>query len=193
VFESLRCRRRDRAATDPHLSRLAKTRSRASPYRCGGFRPEIDMRSIARFVAIACALVGPFVIAGNSIAQQAAKPAPAQKPAATAPEQPALSTLAAARAPELSSAGIRSVHARTGKQRRDIQVATEWGPVYFAWPKGVTPAPFELVVDKAAVKVVAPSYSDKDQALYAKAFDAVLPEAVRRANEMKAQAQRPKR
>jgi hypothetical protein len=92
-----------------------------------------------------------------------------------------------------SKGGIRSVAARTGKQRRDIQVTTDWRPLYFAWPKGVSPAPFELRVDKASLKVAPSSYAEKDQPLYAKAFDAVLPEAVRHANELRAQALRPKR
>lgn len=106
----------------------------------------------------------------------------------------ALAPLVAPRIGDLSAAGVQKVVARTGKNKRDIQVFTQWGSVYFAWPKGVTPVAFEIYVEAPdAFDVTAAGYSEATKAHYASAFDAVLPLAIRSANTARAQAQRPKR
>jgi len=107
--------------------------------------------------------------------------------------QPALVTHVAPRGPELAAAGIKSIAARTGRQRRDIQVVTAFGPGYFAWPKGATPAIFEIEVEAANnVEVWTSSYTPADEARYRAAIDAVIPEAVRTAARVRAQMTRPK-
>jgi hypothetical protein len=124
-------------------------------------------------------------------------PAWAQQP--SAPTQAdatfaALSPVVAARTAELSAAGVKKIVARTGKGKRDIQVLTQWGPAYLAWPKNVTPVTFEVYVEAPnAFDVIADGYSDANKARYAAAFDALVPPAVRAANSLRAQAQRPKR
>lgn len=71
---------------------------------------------------------------------------------------------------------------------------TEWGPAYFAWPKGVAPALFEIYVAKnGAAEVYTEGYGDGNKARYAAAYDAVVPEAVRQAGIVRAWAQRPRK
>ena len=107
--------------------------------------------------------------------------------------QPALVKHVAPRGPELAAAGIKGIAARTGRQRRDIQVVTAFGPGYFAWPKGATPAIFEIEVEAANnVEVWTSSYTPADEARYRAAIDAVIPEAVRTAARVRAQMTRPK-
>lgn len=134
-----------------------------------------------------------------ALAAALAAPALAQQPAggpATAGEwtlQPALVKHVAPRGPELAAAGIKSIAARTGRQRRDIQVVTAFGPGYFAWPKGATPAIFEIEVEAANnVEVWTTGYTPADEARYRAAIDAVIPEAVRAAARVRAQMTRPK-
>lgn len=128
-----------------------------------------------------------------------AAPALAQ-PAAAGPAsagewtlQPVLVKHVTPRGPELAAAGIKSIAARTGRQRRDIQVVTAFGPGYFAWPRGATPAIFEIEVEAANnVEVWTSSYTPADEARYRAAIDAVIPEAVRTAARVRAQMTRPK-
>ena len=126
-----------------------------------------------------------------------AAPAWAQAPAAPKSQADvvwdALSPLVAPRVAELHAAGVQKVVARTGRNRRDIQVSTRWGTTYFGWPKGVTPAEFELSVDgPALINLVAPKYTDALRPTYKTAFDAVLPQAVKAANQARIDASRPK-
>lgn len=139
-----------------------------------------------RIRALVCAFA-MLLVAPGAIAQPAAGGAPAAKP------DPGLSALAASRAADLNAAGVQKIVARTGKNKRDIQVLTTWGPAYFGWPKGASPAPFELVVKgNNAVAVSASGYTDAKRAQYASALDAIVPEAVRVASELRAKATRPK-
>jgi len=133
------------------------------------------------------------VLAVPAWAQQpAAAGASAQTQAAAAWD--ALSPLVGPHTAALSAAGVEEVVARTGKNRRDIQVITRWGPAYFPWPKGVTPVAFYVYVKAPyAFDVTADGYKDANKARYAAAFDAVLPQAVSSANALRAQATRPKR
>jgi hypothetical protein len=106
----------------------------------------------------------------------------------------ALAPLVAPRSAELSAAGVQKVVARTGKNKRDIQVITRWGPAYFPWPKGVTPVTFEVYIEAAnKLDVIADGYIEANKARYAAAFDAVFPLAIQSANAARIQAQRPKR
>lgn len=117
----------------------------------------------------------------------------ASKPSPAAPVQHALVALAAPLAAELSSAGINRIVARTGEQRRDIQVMTAHGPVYFAWPSHVTPVEFVIDVGENGVPTVrADGYTEAEKARYAAAMDAIVPEAVRQVRSNNAWATRPR-
>lgn len=106
----------------------------------------------------------------------------------------ALSPLVGPHTAALSAAGVTDVIARTGKNKRDIEVLTKWGPAYFAWPKGVTPVTFAIYVEAPRkFDVTADGFTEANKALYAAAFDAVLPQAVSSANAVRARAQAPKR
>ncbi len=144
----------------------------------------MSKRSILLTAFAAAALAAP------ALAQQAAA-GPASAGEWTL--QPALVKHVTPRGPELAAAGIKSIAARTGRQRRDIQVVTAFGPGYFAWPRGATPAIFEIEVEAANnVEVWTSSYTPADEARYRAAIDAVIPEAVRTAARVRAQMTRPK-
>ena len=113
--------------------------------------------------------------------------------AAVETHEPALSALVAPQAAQLRAAGIQSILTRTGKHRRDIQVLTQWGPAYFAWPKGVTPVLFEIYLAKdGTTEVYTENYSDNAKARYVAAFNALIPEAVRQSQLTRAAAQKPR-
>lgn len=148
----------------------------------------MNLKSI---VVVALALAA--VLAVPVAAQQPA-PAPGSADAKAEATFTALAPLVAPHTAELAAAGVQKVVARTGKNRRDIQVLTRWGPAYFPWPKDVTPVTFDLyVAAENRLDIVAGGYTDATKARYAAAFDAVLPQAVRVANAARAQAQRPRR
>jgi hypothetical protein len=110
-----------------------------------------------------------------------------------APVQHALTTLVTPHAAELSSVGINRIVARTGEQRRDIQVMTANGPVYFAWPAGVTPVEFVIDFGEGGAPTVrAEDYADADKARYTAAMDAILREAARQVRSNNAWATRPR-
>ncbi len=135
------------------------------------------------------------VVAAALSAPGLAQPAPAPAPPTQADRTfAALAPVVAPRTAELSAAGVQKIVARTDKGKRDIQVMTRWGPTYFPWPKGVTPVAFEVYVEAPnKFDVIAEGFADADKARYAAAFDAVVPQAVRSANALRAQAQQPKR
>ena len=96
----------------------------------------------------------------------------------------------------MHAAGVRSIGARIGKGRRDIQVETPYGYAYFAWPKNVTPIEFAIYLKVGATiyaSVYAADYTGADRARYAAAFDAIIPEAIRQAGVARAATQRPRR
>ena len=141
------------------------------------------MRSIRRVLLLLIACLG------GATAFAASSPTTPPPP----PVQPALEPLVAPRAAELNSVGIQRIVTRTGKQRRDIQVMTGYGPVYFAWPKNATPMAFVIEVGKGgAITVRAEGYTEANKASYSAAIDAVIPEAVRRTRSNNAWATRPK-
>ncbi len=128
-------------------------------------------------------------IAGASALSAAA----ATAPAGGAIAQPALEALAAPHTARLRDAGIHRIVARPGHGWRDLQVLTAWGAIYFAWPRDVAAASFDVEVGGGGpVTVRAPGAAPADQARYAAAFDAVFAEAVRRAHEVRASAERPR-
>ena len=151
----------------------------------------MSKRSILLAALAAAALAAP------ALAQQPA-PTAGTGAAGSAPAgdwtlQPALVKHVAPRGPELAAAGIKGIAARTGRQRRDIQVVTQFGPAYFAWPKGAVPAVFEIEVEAANnVEVWTTGYASADEARYRAAIDAVIPDAVRAAARVREQATRPK-
>jgi hypothetical protein len=119
--------------------------------------------------------------------------AAADAPARPAARQPALVALVAPHAVELSEAGIEKIIARSGNQRFAIQVLTIYGPGYFAWPQGTTPAMFEIDVGpRFTLTVRAAGYTEANHAQYVTAFDTILPQAVRLANDIRARALRPR-
>ena len=149
----------------------------------------MNVAALLVVVQIALALAAP------ALAQQA-HPAggggTATAPAAVSSSS-ALTALVAPRAADLRAAGVQRIVARTGKQRRDIQIVTAYGTKYLAWPKGLTPAPFQLDVGSGAnLRVHADGYAEANRERYAAAFDAIIPEAIRFADEAKARVQRPK-
>jgi hypothetical protein len=145
------------------------------------------MESVMQLHSLLIAAAAATILA-PAWAQQS--PAPTQAEATLA----ALSPIVAPSTAELSTAGVQKIVARMGKGKRDIQVLTQWGPAYLAWPKNVTPVTFEIYIEAPdAFDVIAPGYSDANKARYAAAFEAVFPPAVRSANALRAQAQRPKR
>jgi hypothetical protein len=151
----------------------------------------MNAKSVVLFTLMATALAVPALAQQPGATSGGAKSAPPVVAAAAV--QPALAPLVAPRAAELSAAGIGKIVARTGKKRRDIQVATQYGSAYFAWPKNVTPVTFEIEVGQGgAVTVRANDYTEANRARYAAAFDAVLTESVRQANIARAYAQRPR-
>lgn len=104
--------------------------------------------------------------------------------ATTAPSRADLAALVTPRAAELRAAGIQRIAARAAREPLSIQVLTTAGPIYFAWPANVAPAPFVLEEARGGVTYDVRAEGDaSDRARYAAAFDAVLPEAVRRAQQ----------
>jgi hypothetical protein len=140
------------------------------------------LRHVIGWAVIVASLLGSSGIAAQG--SGARNPAP--------PPQAALTGHVAPRTAELGAVGIQKISARTGMHRRDIQVLSQWGTIYFPWPKDVKPAPFELEVGKAGAAVRAPGYTDADRARYTAAIDAVLPIAIRRADEAKLNRTRPR-
>ena len=148
-------------------------------------------RSILLAALVAAALAAP--VLAQQPAPTAGSGAAGSGPAGDWTLQPALVKHVTPRGPELAAAGIKSIAARTGRQRRDIQVVTQFGPAYFAWPKGAVPAVFEIEVEAASnVEVWTTGYASADEARYRAAIDAVIPEAVRAAARVREQATRPK-
>jgi hypothetical protein len=148
----------------------------------------MDVR-IPALAALALALVAVAPLAQPAAAATKSSPTAS----AAAPAQPALAALVQARGAELAAAGIESIVARTGKQRRDLQVRSRYGPIYFGWPKGVKPVTFELTVGQGGTVTVKAQGGDAtglDD--YRAAFDAVIPQAIRLARDAKARAERPR-
>jgi hypothetical protein len=115
-----------------------------------------------------------------------------QQAAPATPAQADLAPLVAARAGPLNDAEVRSILARTAKQRRDIRVSTRYGVSYFAWPKNVTPVAFEIDLSSGSPVVRAEKYTSAKKATYEVAFDAILPAAAQQAEILRARALRPK-
>jgi hypothetical protein len=141
------------------------------------------MPAPARWVVLAASLL----FAGGAFAQPGTSSTRAPPPI-----QSALSQHVAPRAAELAAVGIQKINARTGMKRRDIQVLSQYGTIYFPWPEGVTPATFELDNGKGGPMVRAAGYTDAERTRYVAAIDAVLPVAIKRADEAKVNRTRPK-
>ena len=114
-------------------------------------------------------------------------------PAPEAPAQPGLVALVASRDAAVRDSGIQQIVARTGKAKRDIQVLTLYGPLYFAWPKNVAPVPFELYFNAGGDTAgFAHDFTDATRPTFSAALDAILPQAMRGAASARAHAQRPR-
>ena len=151
----------------------------------------MSKRSILLAALVAAALAAP--VLAQQPAPTAGSGAAGSGPAGDWTLQPALVKHVAPRGPELAAAGIKGIAARTGRQRRDIQVVTQFGPAYFAWPKGSAPAIFEIEVEAASnVEVWTTGYTPADEARYRSAIAGVIPAAVRAAARVWEQARRPK-
>ena len=118
---------------------------------------------------------------------------PDVSPAPEAPAQPGLVALVASRDAAVRDSGIQQIIARTGKAKRDIQVLTLYGPLYFAWPKNVAPVPFELYFNAGGDTAgFAHDFTDATRPTFSAALDAILPLAMRGAASARAHAQRPR-
>src|SRR3954465_14562061 len=90
------------------------------------------------------------LLAGSATVPALAQgPAPVARPAAATAAQSDLAPLVAAHARAMQDVGIQKIAARTGKQKRDIQVMTRYGVSYFGWPKNTPRVPFEIQADDA--------------------------------------------
>ena len=135
-----------------------------------------------RRLVVAAALVLPL--------SARAQPAPAGK--GEAPSQPGLLALVQPRIPQLRDAGVTQIVGRTGN-RNNVQVLTRSGPAYLRWPRGVTPQAFELYFNTDGSNgAFATGYSDADKAAWSAMLDAVIPQAIRQAAQLRANATRPK-
>ena len=94
----------------------------------------MSKRSILLAALAAAALAAP--VLAQQPAPTAGTGAAGSGPAGDWTLQPALVKHVAPRGPELAAAGIKGIAARTGRQRRDIQVVTQFGPAYFAMAEG---------------------------------------------------------
>ena len=108
----------------------------------------------------------------------------AQTPARTIKAvQPGLAEVTGPRVNEAAAAGIQKISATTSK----IEVHSPWGNINFGWPKNVKPVAFTIEHAKAAntVTVSAPGFTDANKADYKAAFEAVIPEAIAKAQAQK--------
>lgn len=117
-------------------------------------------------------------------AQQAA--APAVTPTVKA-VQPGLLEVTGPRVNEAIAAGIQKISATPGKGARSVEVASPWGNIYFAYPKDVKPVAFTIEHAKKAntVTVSAPGFTEANKADYKAAVDAIVPKAIKDAQEQK--------
>ena len=109
----------------------------------------------------------------------------AQTPARTIKAvQPGLAEVTGPRVNEAAAAGIQKITATTSK----IEVHSPWGNLNFGWPKNVKPVAFTIEHAKAAntVTVSAPGFTEATRADYKAAFEAVIPEAIAKAEAQKA-------
>ena len=139
------------------------------------------MDAIRRLLVVA-ALVAPL--------PALAQPAPAGRAEAT--QQPGLVALVQPRIAQIRDAGITQIVGRTGA-RNNIQVLTRSGPAYMRWPRGVTPRAFELYFNSDGSNAAfASDFSDQDRAAWSALLDAVIPQALKDAAQLRANATRPK-
>ena len=103
--------------------------------------------------------------------------------ATTAQSRADLAPLVAQRTADLRAAGIQRISTRTAREALSIQVLTTSGPIYFAWPANVAPASFVLEEAQGGTAYEMRTDGEGDRARYAAALDAVIPEAVRRAQQ----------
>jgi hypothetical protein len=125
------------------------------------------------------ARINAWVVAASCAIGAACMPAGAT----TAQSRDDLATLVTPRAADLRAAGIQRISARAAREPLSIQVLTTSGPIYFAWPANVAPAPFVLEEARGGSAYNVRAEGGGDAARYAAAFDAVIPEAVRRAQQ----------
>jgi hypothetical protein len=139
---------------------------------------------------------GRWIAIGWLCAGSLVAPALAQQPAAPAAKASANADFAALvgpRATDLANAGVQKLAARTDKGKRNIQLLTKYGAIYFGWPKGVEPVAFDIAIGQGGAPVAhASGYSEATKARYAAALDALIPEALDRTAKAKVWAERPK-
>ena len=135
-----------------------------------------------RRLVVAAALVLPL----SALAQ----PTPGGK--GDAPSQPGLLALVQSRIPQLRDAGVTQIVGRAGG-RNNIQVLTRSGAAYIRWPRGVTPKAFELYFNTDGSNAAfANDFTDANKAAWTSMLDAVVPQAIRQAAQLRANATRPK-
>jgi hypothetical protein len=105
---------------------------------------------------------------------------------------PGLLAVAQPRLAELRAAGVKQIVGRT-TGRNNVQVLHNWGAAYLRWPKGVTPVAFELYVNADGTNAAfANGFSEATKAQYATALDALVPQAIKAAENARYAATRPK-
>ena len=95
--------------------------------------------------------------------------------------QPALSAMAQPYAGGLRSAGIHSVQVFANGAR--VRTATNFGEIYLRYPAGLSPTAFAVYVDASSIEVDSDTYTAVNSAQYEEAMKAVLPAAIKAANE----------
>jgi hypothetical protein len=95
--------------------------------------------------------------------------------------QPALSAMAQPYADGLRKAGINSVQVFANSAR--VRMATTFGEIYLRYPPGLGPTAFAVYVDPTSVEVDSDTFNAGDSAQYEAAIKAILPAAIKSANE----------
>ena len=96
-------------------------------------------------------------------------------------EQPALATMARPYGDELRKAGISSVQVLGSGSR--VRTATNFGEIYLRYPAGLAATAFVVYVDASTVEVDSDAFTPASSAQYDAAFKAILPAAIKAAND----------
>jgi len=121
-------------------------------------------------------VVGVYVFLATLLLGACAAPGPI--PATT---QPALSAMAQPYFDGLRKAGVNSVQAFGNGAR--VRMATSNGEIYLRYPSGLSATTFALYVDAGAVEVDSDTFNAGNAAQYEAAIKAILPAAIKSANE----------
>lgn len=113
---------------------------------------------------------------------------PAMAPTEIVAVPPAVKEVAGPLVHEARLAGLQKITATPGKGARSIEAQSPWGNIYFDWPKDVKPVEFsvELGPKPGVATINAPGFTEANRADYKAAFEAVVPMAIKQAQDQKA-------